>query len=116
MDNFWSWIYQWLGEGETNDRPPGSTQRLKFDIDEDGFYQIACTNNNDGFELWLGNPSEWHVFYGAKDARRLAWFILWTWWAKGTWFGLKRKIWYKALNRKVQKRKSTVIEKKATEL
>ena len=103
MDNFWGWIYQWLGEGETSDRPPGSTQSLKLAVDKDGGYEIASTDNNDGFELWLGNPWEWHVFYSAKDARRLAWFILWNWWVCGTWFGLKRKIWYKALNRKAKK-------------
>ncbi len=103
MANFWIWIYNRLGEGETSDRPPGSTQSLKLAVDEDGGYEIASTDNNDGFELWLGDPWGWHTFYKAKDARRLAWFILWSWWARGTWFGLKRKIWYKALYRKVSR-------------
>jgi hypothetical protein len=102
MRKFWNWIYKTLGEGETNDRPPGSTQNLKFNIVKGKCkaaddYEIATTDCNDGFELWLGNLYEWHAFYNAKDARRLAWFILWTWWAKGTWFGLKRWLWYKSL-------------------
>lgn len=95
------WIYNKLGDdfGGTPS-PPGSTQWLyfgEFDKEEGAKPYVAHTGCNDGFEVWLGTHHEWHVFYRAKDARKLAWFILWEWWAKSTWFGLKRKIWYKAL-------------------
>lgn len=80
--------------------PPGSTCQLEFgEIATDGRpMEIATTGNNDGSELWLGWRSKWHVFYKAKHAHQLAWFILWTWWIKGTWCGLKRKIWYWGLH------------------
>ena len=39
---------------------------------------------------------EWYR-YGLEDARKLAWFTLWDWWTKSTWFGLKRRLWYWAL-------------------
>ena len=79
--------------------PPGVSAELDFgEIDNGRPMYVARTYCNDGHELWLGTPNHWHVFYRAKDARRLAWFILWEWWAKGTWFGLKRKIWYWALH------------------
>ncbi len=73
-----------------------------MDTNTDGVHHVYRTNN-DGFELWMGYPNEWHHHMHSKDARRLAWFILWTWWAKGTWFGLKRWIWYKALNKHVNR-------------
>jgi hypothetical protein len=86
--------------------PPGSECRLVFGGPE--MSQRATTYNNDGFELWLGTAHKWHVFYKAREARRLAWFILWTWWAKSTWFGLKRRIWYWALTEKGRRRKRKV--------
>lgn len=103
-----NWIYNQLGEDIQHHGgtpyPPGSTCRLEFgEPDDDGRpMNIATTDNNDGFDLWLGYRHEWHVFYPAAEARRLAWFILWTWWIKGTWCGLKRKIWYGALHIKVE--------------
>lgn len=93
------------------DRPPGSTQFLKFCAHDDNDYQIATTDNNDGFELWLGSPHEWHVFYSAPDARRLAWFVLWEWWAKSTWFGLKRAIYYWLLRNEIKWLNASVEEK-----
>ena len=99
------WMFHKLGDDfHGAPSPPGSTYRLEFgETDDDGLpMEIATTGNNDGFELWLGWRSEWHVFYQAKYARRLAWFILWTWWARGTWFGLKRRLWYWALNVEVE--------------
>ncbi len=92
------WIYKHLGVNDGH--PPGSECELDFgELEEDGRpMQIARTYNNDGFELWLGYWNKWHVFYQQEHARQLAWFILWDWWAKSTWFGLKRKIWYWALH------------------
>lgn len=86
--------------------PPGTECSLIFgEPDDDGDpLHIATTHNNDGFELWLGyRLGKWHVFYPDREARKLAFFILWDWWAKATWFGLKRKIWYWALNVEVGK-------------
>lgn len=94
-------IYNTLGDDcGGSPSPPGSACRLEFgEPGDDGRpMDIATTDNNDGSDLWLGWRSEWHVFYEAKHARRLAWFILWTWWVKGTWCGLKRRIWYWALH------------------
>ena len=97
------WIYKHLGDDFWNDGwqgPPGTLPKLEFGtLGDDGRpSQVATTYNNDGFELWLGTRHKWHVFYDAAEARKLAWFILWTWWAKSTWFGLKRKLWYWGLS------------------
>ncbi len=58
-----------------------------------------------GSEIGIGWPSKWHVLLSQPVALRLAWFILWTWWAKGTWCGLKRVIYYRALHRVVARLK-----------
>src|SRR5512139_3216821 len=91
-------IHRRLGDhylDEQQNDPPGVAASLDFGpIDDDGKpMHIARTYCNDGFELWLGYRTKWLAHYRAEDARRLAWFILWTWWVKGTWCGLKRWIW-----------------------
>jgi hypothetical protein len=97
-----------LGESRTDipeGRPPGSTQRLRFgppdDAQGDGPSFVA-ESLNDGFELWVGYPDRWLFHCRHEDARRLARFILWECWAKGTWFGLKRWLYYLILRRVVR--------------
>ena len=92
-----NWIFDHLS-GNPNEYcvPPGANSGLDFGAPDN--IQVARTHCNDGFELWLGTYRQWHTFYQAKEARRLAWFILAEWWARDTWFGLKRKLWYWALH------------------
>lgn len=101
-----NWIYNRLGEDwGGNPSPPGSTQEFEFgEIDGDRPMHKAVTYCNDGHDLWLcyNHDGKWLAHYRAPDARRLAWFILWDWWAIGTWFGVKRKIWYWALREQVK--------------
>lgn len=109
---FANMIYDILGDGDRgNPSPPGSNQSLDFgekgrDPASRPMY-VASTWVNDGFEIGIGYPSEWHAMYRDKDARKLAWFILWDWWAVATWFGLKRKIWYSALYYIVKQRRNS---------
>ena len=95
------WIHNKLGDDfGGNPSPPGSAQRLEFgELDNNKPMYVATTYNNDGHEIWLAwNGGAWITFFNQQTARQLAWFILWDWWAKGTWFGLKRKIWFMALS------------------
>ena len=109
------WLYNTLGaDWGGTPSPPGSECELDFgeldgnknDPSSMRPMYVARTYCNDGFELWLGTHDKWHVFYSAKHARRLAWFILWDWWAVSTWFGLKRELWYWALHNIVEHRRS----------
>ena len=101
---FEEWLYDALGShwcGNTN--PPGCN--LGVDLtDNRGVEDIARTLN-DGFELWVGSREEWKWFCTGKAARQLAWFILWRWWAVGTWFGLRRTLWYWLLTRRCNRYK-----------
>lgn len=98
------WIQHHLSDdfwGDGGGGPPGRSPKLVFgEPDDDGLpMNIATTYNNDGMELWLGyRTAGWQAHYGARAARRLAWFILWDWWIVSTWCGLRRWIWYKALH------------------
>lgn len=96
------WIYKVLGEnwGGGMASPPGTSQEIEFgELDNGKPMYVATTYNNDGHEIWIAwNGGEWITFFNQKTARRLAWFILWDWWAVSTWFGVKRAIWYAALS------------------
>lgn len=79
---------------------PGSECEMRFgELDGGEPMFLATTYNNDGFEVWISYAREgrWLTHFRANEARRLAWFILWDWWAVATWFGLKRRLWYWAL-------------------
>jgi len=67
--------------------------RVRPSNDETEVYATS----NDGFELWIGWPNKWCWHTDRRTARRLAWFVLWTWWARGEWFGLRRAVYYRAL-------------------
>lgn len=90
-------IAQWIHKTfSVNDDIPGTEPRLQFgEIDEGKPMFTATTYNNDGFELWICyTQGKWLFHCGAKEARQLAWFILWDWWIVSTWCGIKRRIWY----------------------
>ncbi len=99
-------LYDLLGhEWAGSTVPPGDhlNMRLRdYGRDDRGreVYYVAATSN-DGFDLWLGKSYEWDTFMSAPEARRLALFILWRWWARGTWFGLRRRLWYWLLRRRI---------------
>lgn len=89
-------LYEALGRDWCgNINPPGDHLRVQLNCD-----YLAATSN-DGFELWIGTESEWRWSCGSEEARKLAWFILWDWWARGTWFGLRRAVWYWLLSRRI---------------
>lgn len=80
--------------------PPGSWIGTAFGPPDDGADNkpmFVASTGNDGYELWLGYWHAWKISYPTKEARHLAWWILWHWWARQTWFGLRRWVYYKAL-------------------
>lgn len=99
-----NWIFDNLsGNPDEYCTPPGSEVWKEFgEMDGKRPMYTATTYNNHGFELWItytaGGP--WLIHLWAKEARELAWIILWDWWIKSTWCGLKRRIWYWALSAK----------------
>jgi hypothetical protein len=58
---------------------------------------------NDGFELWFGTPNKWHHHMRAEDVRLLFKYLVWDWYVKARWLGLRRPIYYWALHRHVDR-------------
>lgn len=64
-------------------------------------YQVFASNN-DGFELWMGWGSHWKYHLNENEVRSLFWWILWEWYGRARWFGLRRPLYYWALKRHVK--------------
>jgi len=82
--------------------PPGDYLRYEFGEEKnwDGGNLWVAHTTNDGFEVGIAynETGQWAIFMRQKAARQFAKFVLWDWWAKSTWFGLKRVIYYKVLS------------------
>jgi len=63
-------------------------------------YVIA--SNNDGFELWFGTPQNWYHHMNQREVRLLTKYLLWDWYVKARWLGLRRPIYYWALHKHLQ--------------
>jgi hypothetical protein len=83
-----------------NSNPPTDNYVLR--VRHDDFTHVWSVGN-DGMELWVGYPDEWLFHCSMREARRAAWFILWDVWARGSWFGLRLWLWYRALHRAVRR-------------
>ena len=78
-----------------NKAPPGQQTTLGRPLS--GVY--VADYHEDGGTLWIGYSDKWLVHMGIGESLRLARFILWQFWVRATWCGLKRRIWFWALTR-----------------
>lgn len=58
-------------------------------------YVIAA--GNDGFEVWIGTRSKWYTHLRAPEVRLLTRWLIWDWYIKARWLGLRRPVYYWAL-------------------
>jgi hypothetical protein len=107
-------LYYWLGGWWCDHtRAPGDKLELCCgQPDDDGELLHVVSTSDDGSTLWIGYRTEWLFHCRAEEARRIAWFILWTWWIKGTWCGLKTAIWYWALKTRIKSSKPVPQQRK----
>lgn len=98
-------IMRWAGtEWGGNDHPPGDHMSLKIPFENSEEYRVYHIGE-DGHTLWIGFRDDWHWHMDRPDAHKVAKFIIWDWWIKAEWFGLRRWAYYKALHRAVNKYK-----------
>ena len=97
------WIFKNLSGGPEYCTPPGDWLRFEFGDEDEGKPMFVARTSNDGYELWIAynNGGKWLWHCDDKYAYQLARWILWNWWAKSTWFGFKRRIWYWSLHTKL---------------
>jgi len=78
-----------------NKAPPGQQTRLERKLS--GVYVVDY--HEDGGTLWIGYSDQWLVYMSIGESLRLARFIVWDFWVRATWCGVKRRVWYWALSR-----------------
>lgn len=107
VQKFGRWLMETTGDDYCgNSVPPGDNLALRIplaggtDPEDYTVYYV----NEDASSFWIGYPRKWLWHTGRKEARRMAWFILWDWWAKKEWFGLRRWLYLKGLRLVVPRR------------
>ena len=110
---YWPRLRAWLLEdrpGAGLGGPPNNWQSAKIvptrTSGDTGVEYTYIGFRNDAFEIWIGkkyndSADTWMGFVSAPTFRRMAIWYLWRW-AWGEWFGLRRKLFYWDLNRRVR--------------
>lgn len=99
--------YDWIGTGQ-RDSPPLSHDTLKIPMNEYSLNENdvnVFSLLNDAHEIWFGYPDRWKFHISRKDFHKVI-----RWYLKryifGEWLGIRRKIYYKLLSRRVKRYKS----------
>jgi hypothetical protein len=102
-ERLWRWMYRLTRDHTAGlSGVPGNWLSLEMGPpNDDGSPLHYARTGDDAFVLWIGYRDRWWGSLPRKEARRLAWFVLWRWWARGEWFGLRRWLFYRALAREV---------------
>lgn len=105
-DLFWmKWkpermIYRWLSEDWCGNENVPLDHRTLYAQEKNGC-EYVFSFLNDSFEIGIGYPNKWHGIYRREVINKFIRWYLWQW-SVGEWFGLRRWIWYKMLNRRVK--------------
>jgi hypothetical protein len=94
---------EWGGKGGGM-HPPGDHLRWESPANNmwnESMYVGGTSNDGSDMNIGYRDADRYLLALRHEEARSLAWFIIWRWWARGTWFGLKRRIWYWALRTKL---------------
>lgn len=97
-------LYRILGQEDyPYVRPPLCGRKFYFTEDQ------LIKFNNDGHDVWLGSSDSWDWHCNHREFRRIiAWYLYQ--WVIIDWFGLRSKIWFFLLSRKI-KRNNAVKDK-----
>lgn len=79
---------------------PGDQASVHLRDYPDGDYYVASVSEDAG-TLWLGYRDKYSTLLGRNEALKLARFIVWRWWIRGEWFGLRRRVYFWALRRNI---------------
>lgn len=78
--------------------PPGSDVIYRSEH-RDG--ELSVLGNGDSLTVVLGKTDFTLVRIPPRAALQLGWFLLWRYWMRGTWCGLKLGLWYWAIGVKL---------------
>lgn len=90
-------VARWLAVRDVDGqiRPPGGTTGIV--LAEPNGSTTAVLSKGDAVEIVHGRQELVAFSTTPRNAIRLAWFLVWTWWVKATWCGLKLRLWAWAL-------------------
>jgi len=96
-----AWLARWLVrllctkdiKGQL--RPPGSGMGLAR-YEPDGTH-VGVIARGDAVDLYYGKDMVSSMSITPRTALDVAWFLLWTWWVKATWCGLRSRLFTWAL-------------------
>lgn len=80
--------------------PPGAD--AQFRIAQPDGSEVTLISNGDSLTLITGKREFTTQRITPPVAIRLGWFLLWRWWVRGTWCGLKLAAWYWSIGVKVE--------------
>lgn len=78
--------------------PPGSERSFRS-VQRDG--ELTVLADGDSLTVLIGKESFSLLRITPEIALRLGWFLLWHWWIRGTWCGLKLRLWFWAIGVKL---------------
>lgn len=107
---FAQWLIKRLIEGTTErPRPPGGSE-ITRNIDVDGS-EFTLVSNGDTFDIYYGRSIINGFSIEESLGRKVAKWILWDWWVKATWCGMKLRLWRWALENKEPPKKPDELAK-----
>ena len=62
---------------------------------------LCARVSEDAYSLWIGTAHRWHTHMSRDEAFVLGRFIIWRWWIRAEWCGLRRAVYIWALHRHV---------------
>lgn len=111
LDHLADKVYHCLGEDTWmggNPNPPSDCLEGQIDaMCGEPIYDVRIVEDGNRLVASYAYPNGSEQFQIRRgEAMQLAWFILWEWWAKARWFGLKDRLWYWALSRRLGVRRA----------
>lgn len=82
-----------VNDGERGLMPPTSDKAVRV-IEEDGTSHLLLSHG-DSLELVTGTDDAGYTAFtiSPRAALKLGWFLIWTYWLRGLWFGWKLGAW-----------------------
>lgn len=105
-------MFSWLAKKILARRMPGGG--IGFRVQEADGSEFAVLTQGDSMEMYRGKKVISSFSLSTETALRLAFWLIWSWWFKATWCGIKRRIWVWAFRHRLDQRKRELSERAAS--
>lgn len=105
-------MFSWLAKRILSGHMPGGS--MGFRVQEADGSEFAVLTQGDSMEMYRGKKVISSFSLSTETALRLAWWLIWTWWAKATLFGIRKRMWTWAFRHRLDQRKRELSERTAS--